>query len=100
LIALATHRAAGVLWLRLELAEARFVPVGDRPALRRDADVLYSPSALGNRDARAIDHHRVFFTCASFPFEEVVPLGARHTGGDQYDLGSPLRAGALSRAIF
>ncbi|MEV4348916.1 HEPN domain-containing protein [Actinoplanes sp. NPDC049596] len=73
LIALATHRAAGVLWLRLELAEARSVPVGDRPALRRDTDVLYTPSALGSRDAKAIDPHRVFFTCASLPFEEVVP---------------------------
>lgn len=73
LIALATHRAAGVIWLRLEVAEADSVPRGDRPSLRRDADVLYSPSVLGKHDAKAADHHRVFFTCASFPFEEVVP---------------------------
>jgi hypothetical protein len=73
LIALATHRAAGVIWLRLELAGADSVPRGDRPSLRRNADVLYSPSALGKHDAKAVDHHRVFFTCASFPFEEVVP---------------------------
>ncbi|MEU5934560.1 HEPN domain-containing protein [Micromonospora sp. NPDC047187] len=73
LIALATHRAAGVIWLRLQLAEADSASRGDRPSLRRDADVLYSPSVLGKHDAKAVDHHRVFFTCASFPFEEVVP---------------------------
>jgi hypothetical protein len=73
LIALATHRAAGVIWLRLELAEADSVPRGDRSSLRRNADVLYSPSVLGKHDAKAVDHNRVFFTCASFPFEEVVP---------------------------
>lgn len=73
LIALATHRAAGVIWLRVELAEAASMPRGDRPEPRRNADVLYSPSALGKHDAKAVDHHRVFFTCASFPFEEVVP---------------------------
>ncbi|MFG1766940.1 HEPN domain-containing protein [Micromonospora parva] len=73
LIALATHRAAGVIWLRLQLSEADSASRGDRPSLRRDADVLYSPSVLGKHDAKAVDHHRVFFTCASFPFEEVVP---------------------------
>lgn len=73
LISLATHRAAGVIWLRLELAETGPVPRGDRPSWRRSADVLYSPSVLGKRDAKAVDHNRVFFTCASIPFEEVVP---------------------------
>lgn len=60
LIALATHRAAGVIWLRLEVAG-------------RSADVLYSPVALGKHDARAVEHRHVFFTCGSLPFEEVVP---------------------------
>ena len=73
LIALAIHRAAGVIWLRLELAEADSMPRGDRSSLRRNADVLYAPSVLGEHDAKAVDQHRVFFTCASFPFEEVVP---------------------------
>ncbi|MEV6370181.1 HEPN domain-containing protein [Micromonospora musae] len=73
LIALATHRAAGVIWLRLQLANADSVAHGDRPSLRRSADVLYSPSVLGKHDAKAVDYHLVFFTCASFPFEEVVP---------------------------
>lgn len=72
LIALATHRAAGVIWLRLELPGAASVPRDDRPSPRRNADVLYSPPVLGKHDAKAVDHRRVFFTCASFPFEEVV----------------------------
>lgn len=73
LIALATHRAAGVIWLRLELVKRESVPPGSRPVLRRNADVLYSPSVLGKHDAKAVDNHRAFFTCASLPFEEVVP---------------------------
>lgn len=73
LIALATHRAAGVIWLRLEVARTESVLPDGRRAPRRYADVLYSPAALGKHDAKAVDHHRVFFTCASLPFEDVVP---------------------------
>lgn len=73
LIALATHRAAGVIWLRLKVAGTESVLPDGRPAPRRYADVLYSPAALGKHDAKAVDHHRVFFTCASLPFEDVVP---------------------------
>ena len=73
LVALAMHRAAGVIWLRLEVAETVWVLPDGRPAPRRHADVLYSPAALGTHDAKAIDHHRVLFTCASLSFEEVVP---------------------------
>lgn len=73
LIALATHRASGVIWLQLELTESDCASAGDRPAPRRRAAVLYSPSALGKHDAKAVDYHRVFFTCASIPFEEVMP---------------------------
>ncbi|MGA5640693.1 HEPN domain-containing protein [Streptomyces cinereoruber] len=74
LISLATYQAAGVLWLQLEVAEVdpALLP-GGRPAPRRRANVLYSPSALGRRSAKAVDHHRVFFTCESIPFEEVMP---------------------------
>lgn len=73
LISLAMHRAAGVIWLRLEVAgtESHF-PDG-RPLPRRRADVLYSPAALGKHDEKAVDHHRVFFTCDSLPFDEVLP---------------------------
>lgn len=73
LIALATHRAAGVIWLRLQVAETHSALPDGRPAPRRSADVLYSPVALGKQDAKAIDHRRVFFTCESLPFEDVMP---------------------------
>lgn len=73
LIALATHRATGVIWLRLEVAEPESALPDGRPGPPRHVDVLYSPAALGKHDAKAVDHHRVFFTCASLAFEEVVP---------------------------
>ena len=73
LIALATHRAAGVIWLRLEVAGTESLLPNGQPLPRRRADVLYSPTALGKHDAKVVDHHRVFFTCASLPFEEVLP---------------------------
>lgn len=73
LIALATHRAAGIIWLRLEVSGTEsYLPDG-RPLPRRRADVLYSPAAIGKHDAKVVDHHRVFFTCDSLPFEEVLP---------------------------
>ena len=73
LISLATHRAAGVLWLRLELAGSESHLPDGLTLPRRRADVLYSPAALGKHDAKVVDHHRVFFTCDSLPFEEVLP---------------------------
>ncbi|WGT46632.1 HEPN domain-containing protein [Tessaracoccus lacteus] len=73
LIALATHRAAGVVWLQLEVAGTESVLANGQPLPRRRADVLYSPVALGKHDAKAVDPRRVFFTCESLPFEDVVP---------------------------
>lgn len=74
LISLAMHRAAGVIWLRLEVAgSGSVVPNGLVLMPPRYADVLYSPAALGKHDAKTVDHHRVFFTCDSLPFEEVLP---------------------------
>lgn len=72
LVSLATNRAAGVIWLRVQVAVAEPAQPSDRPVMRRLADVLYSPTVLGKHDDKAIDS-RVFFTCASLPFEEVVP---------------------------
>ncbi|NYI71907.1 hypothetical protein GGQ54_002467 [Naumannella cuiyingiana] len=73
LISLATHRAAGVIWLRLEVAGSELQLPDGRTLPRRRADVLYSPAALGKHDAKVVDYHRVFFTCDSLPFEEVLP---------------------------
>lgn len=71
LISLATHRAAGVIWLRLKLTGA--CPGADRHPADRNVDVLYSPAVVGEREARVIDDRRVFFTCDTLPFEQVVP---------------------------
>ncbi|KHK96583.1 hypothetical protein LK09_14695 [Microbacterium mangrovi] len=73
LIAFATHRAAGVIWLRLELAGPDPHQVPGRPARPRYAEAIYSPSAVGKQDATAVSHHHVFFTCESLRFEEVMP---------------------------
>ena len=73
LIALATHRAAGVIWLQLELAGTKaFLPDG-RALPPRRADVLYSPVAVGKSDEKAIDRSSVLFTCEMLPFEELMP---------------------------
>jgi hypothetical protein len=73
LISLATHRAAGVIWLRLEVAGSESQLPDGRALPRRRADVLYSPAALGKHDAKVVGHNRVFFTCDSLPFEDVLP---------------------------
>ncbi|MBE6477180.1 MAG: hypothetical protein E7Z97_03770 [Propionibacteriaceae bacterium] len=73
LIALATHRAAGVIWFQLEVAGTESILPNGQPLPRRLADVLYSPVALGKHDAKAVDPRRVFFTCEALPFEEIVP---------------------------
>ncbi|MFK5164960.1 HEPN domain-containing protein [Propionibacterium freudenreichii] len=73
LIALATHRAAGVIWLRLRLAEGNAEPEPTRPRRDWNVEVIYSPSKVGDHDAKVIEPHRVFFTCETLPFEEVIP---------------------------
>ncbi|MCP2285359.1 hypothetical protein APR04_004291 [Promicromonospora umidemergens] len=73
LIALATHHAAGVIWLRLKLAQAVGESASGRQLPERNVEVIYSPAVIGKHDAKATDHHRVFFTCESLPFEEVIP---------------------------
>lgn len=73
LIALATHRAAGVIWLRLRLAEGDTEPEPSRPQRDWNVEVIYSPSKVGDHDAKVIEPHRVFFTCESLPFDEIMP---------------------------
>ncbi|SMC71485.1 HEPN domain-containing protein [Lentzea albidocapillata] len=62
-----------MIWLRLEVAGTESALPDGRPAPRWHADVLYSPAALGKHDAKAVDDRRVFFTCESLPFEEIMP---------------------------
>ena len=73
LIALATHRAAGVIWLQLEVAGTETVLPNGLPLPRRRANVLYSPVASGKHDEKGVDPDRVFFTCQALPFEDVMP---------------------------
>lgn len=73
LIALATHRAAGVIWLQLELAGTKALLPDRRMLPPRRADVLYSPVAVGKSDEQAIDPGSVLFTCEMLPFEELMP---------------------------
>lgn len=73
LIALATHRAAGVIWLQLELTGTKVLLPDGRMLPPRRADVLYSPVAVGKSDEQAIDPGSVLFTCEMLPFEELMP---------------------------
>jgi hypothetical protein len=73
LIALATHRAAGVIWLQLEVAGTQvFLSDGRRLPPRR-VDVLYSPVAVGKSDEKAIEPDSAFFTCEMLSFEQIMP---------------------------
>lgn len=73
LVALATHSATGVIWLRLELADGDADPESTRPRYDRNVEVVYSPSKVGDPDAKAIEARRVFFTCETLPFEKLMP---------------------------
>lgn len=73
LVSLATHRAAGMLWLRLRMPpEDRDYPEG-YPIHDRDVAVYSNVTVLGDPDAKAVAHHEVLFTCHDLPFEEVMP---------------------------
>lgn len=61
LIALATHRGAGVIWLQLELAGTKVLLPDGRMLPPRRAHVLYSPVAVGKPDEKAIDPGSVLF---------------------------------------
>ncbi|MYV47048.1 HEPN domain-containing protein [Streptomyces sp. SID2888] len=73
LIALATHRATGVIWIRLKLVPNDAVSESGGLRPERNVDVLYSPYVVGKHDAKAAAHHHVFFTCEALSFEEVIP---------------------------
>ena len=73
LIAFATHRAAGVIWLRLKLADGTANSQSARGPWDRNVDVIYSPSKVGTHDAKAVEARRVFFTCDDLPFEKIIP---------------------------
>lgn len=71
LVSLATHRSAGLLWVRLR------APHDDDDKTEGAYDtkgVLYLPSAfLGESEAPAIHRHDILFGCDHVPFEEIIP---------------------------
>jgi hypothetical protein len=71
LISLATHRAAGAIWLRLRALPEE--ATGVRPVSPRDVDVLYRNVVVGDHDARAVVADQLFFNCNDIPFEEIIP---------------------------
>lgn len=60
-----------MIWLRLRLTDHG--PGAERHPVDRYVHVLYSPAAVGERDATAIEHHKMFFTCDDIAFPEIVP---------------------------
>lgn len=72
LISQAPDRAAGVRCLQLKLAENELLFPNGQPAPHRRVDVIYLLAVLGEYYAKVVDHHRVFVTCDSPPFEAVM----------------------------
>lgn len=69
LISLATHRAAGLIWLRLGMAVAENEELGRE----RKVAVLSTPMVIGQPGGERVQPHKAFFNCGDIPFEEVVP---------------------------
>jgi hypothetical protein len=75
LISLATHRAAGLIWVRVLSADSDV----DRPAdgtqraVQRPAYVISRTLERGARTTKPVVRRDAFFTCETYAFEEVVP---------------------------
>ncbi len=69
LIALAAYSAVGVIWLRLESDESS---IGDSFSACQNVDVVYLPSKIGHRHAKAHEGERLLFTCEHVSFEDVL----------------------------
>ncbi|WP_185994240.1 ApeA N-terminal domain 1-containing protein [Nocardioides campestrisoli] len=72
LVSLATHRAAGVIWLRLRGLSLE-PATADGPSRDLDVDVLYPPARVGHHDAKATESRNIFFTCDDIPFVDIIP---------------------------
>lgn len=73
LIALATHRETGVIWVCLEVAGTKSGVQERCSQSRRRIPVLYSPVTVGKCDGKAVERGRLLFTCDVLPFREVMP---------------------------
>lgn len=73
LISLATHRAAGIIWLQLTVPSPESSTASGSPVQDRVVDVIYDPPQVGNEDEKAVASRRMFFTCDDIPFDEIIP---------------------------
>lgn len=71
LVSLATNSAAGIISVGLDLAPSGAGPAGSRGMAGTCA--LFQPAAVGDPDTRAIDGPEMLFSCATVPFEELMP---------------------------
>lgn len=72
LISLATHRAAGILWLQLEVSGSELQSPNGSVSPAQRANVLYSPIVIGEADAKATTANQMLFTCSLIPFPEMM----------------------------
>lgn len=73
LLSFATCRAAGVIWIQLEVAGTESELPNGTPLPPRRVDVISSLMGIGKYDLECIDPRRFLFTCESIPFELIVP---------------------------
>lgn len=73
LLSFATCRAAGVIWIQLEVAGTESELPDGTPLPPRRVDVISSPMGIGKYNLECIDPRRFLFTCESIPFELIVP---------------------------
>lgn len=73
LLSFATCRAAGVIWIQLEVAGTESELPNGTPLPPRRVDVISSLMGIGKGDLECIDPRRFLFTCESIPFELIVP---------------------------
>lgn len=73
LLSFATCRAAGVIWIQLEVAGTESELPNGTPLPPRRVDVISSLMGIGKYDLECIDPRRFLFTCESIPFKLIVP---------------------------
>lgn len=74
LLSFATCRAAGVIWIQLEVAGTESKLPDGTPLPPRRVDVISSSlMGIGKYDLECIDPFHFLFTCKSIPFEFIVP---------------------------
>ncbi|WP_422121358.1 hypothetical protein [Propionibacterium freudenreichii] len=81
LVSLATHRAAGVIWLRLTIPAARSSEDNNFHILNRDVNVLYSPARVGIDNEKRWSHTACFSLARTFLLQQLCLVGSSSTRG-------------------